>query len=102
MYFPMTIKMEKKGASYLINRKEQHAFSNNLFYQLLVSDNIERKKMILPHDIKEDTGMMKGRKGVKLGVNSSALLSPRKGWHVLNDTSGKSGVRNEDLFLYFL
>lgn len=35
--------------------------------------------------------MMQGRKGVKLGVNPSALLSPRKGWHVLNDTSADQG-----------
>lgn len=49
LYFPMTIKMgEKKSASYLIKEKEQHAFSNNLFHQLLVSDNNERKKCSYP------------------------------------------------------
>lgn len=63
--------------------------------------------MFLPQEPKEDTGMMQGRKGVKLSVNPSALLSPRKGWHIINDTSGKPGVRNKDLVLlnqhlYFL
>lgn len=66
-----------------------------------------KEKMFLPQEPKEDAGMIQRRKGEKLGVNPSALLSPRKGWHILNYTSGKPEVRNKDLVslnchLYFL
>lgn len=73
----MTIKMGKKSESYLIKGKEHYACSNDLFHQLLVSDNIERKKCSYPGSPRKILGW--GKEGSETGCESTSTSQPKEG-----------------------